>query len=394
MNKLLAVIPKPVLKLLLLAICLASFAVFVVLIHSASQKSVLGADFFTFWMAGKALFLEHVNPYSSEVTNQIQLGKLGRLAAPGEDKMAFAYPPYSLVTVLPTIFFSFDWASSVWLSLNITIFSLILFAFPPKQRVRLFTSFLFFPIFLNFVLGTFDILASSGILLFFILMTSSNRTSASIQVLIGILLAWSTMKPQFTWLLAGFAIVYAVREKYPVFLRAFLISLATFLLFSSLLVSSWLSDWIRQVQDYTQYVQGRPTITEFLVIFFEPRAAMVISGLAFLFFSSTAVFLLFRWWKGRLHWLKITAWLGSMTYLFHLHGISYEQYIFLIPLILWAGHNKEWKSPTVLFFWVASILISWSSFLFGINNTAIDRSPVLFNLIWVVWLLRKPNLQL
>jgi hypothetical protein len=379
---------------LLIAAVPAAFLIFTILIHTASQKSVLGADFYTFWMAGKAAFQQHTNPYSAEVTRQIQLGKLGRIAAPGEDQMAFAYPPYSLLIVLPTIFLSFDWATAAWLALNVTVLVLLIFFLPVRARSFLLTTFLFFPVFLNLVLGQFDLIVAAGVILFFGWMVAQGKTSPGIQLTVGILLAWSTMKPQFIWLILGFILLYAIREKYHVFLAAFLAALAAFLLFSFLLLPSWVADWTHQVQAYTQYVQGRPTLSEFLLPFLPMQAAYLVTAGVFVLFSAVALLLLLRWWKNQLHWLKVAAWLGTLTYLFHPHGISYEQVVFLLPLILWVASREKWNSPMVLFFWGASLVYSWIAFALGVNNILIDRSPILFNLVWAGWLLRKPRFQL
>ncbi|MBE0697158.1 MAG: DUF2029 domain-containing protein [Anaerolineaceae bacterium] len=171
--------PQPVKKLILVITCLAAFVVFTSLIHTAASNSILGADFYTFWMAGKAAFQEHANPYSAAVTEQIQFGKLGRLANPGEDQMAFAYPPYSLLLILPTVFLSFDWASAAWLALNVTVLTVLIFFLPARTRSFLLSTFLFFPVFLNLVLGQFDIIATSGVVLFFWLdgWSRENRNS-------------------------------------------------------------------------------------------------------------------------------------------------------------------------------------------------------------------------
>jgi hypothetical protein len=321
------------------------------------------------------------------------MGKLGRLAGPGEDQMAFSYPPYSLLVVLPTIFAAFDWASSFWLALNVAVFTALLFIQSAKARNFLLTAFLFYPAFLNLVLGTFDILAVSGILLFFGWLVLQKRDSTAAQVGTGVLLAWATIKPQLVWLVLGFILLYAIREKYRVLLISFFTSLAAFFLFSFLLIPTWIADWVHQVRSYVGYVQGRPTITEFLVTVFPPGTAAILTLVLFIVFAGVGLFLLVRWWRGELHWLKAAAWLAMMTYLFHLHGIAYEQIIFQLPLIFWVAVRGKWNSPAVLFFWGASLVISWAAFGLGVDSIAIDRAPVLFNLVWVVWLLRKPGLQ-
>lgn len=373
---------------------LVGFILFASLIHSVTANSIPGADFYTFWVAGRALFLDGINPYSQVVTEQAQLGILGRLARPDEDQMAFAYPPYGLVAVLPTIPMSFDWAISFWLAFNTLAFLTICFlVLPPSVRSFSVISLLLFPIFLNLILGNFDILLSIGIFLFFGLIAMRQHRSVPLQMAAGVLMAWGTMKPQFIWLVLLFAVLYAVRERLLVFMASFVGSLVMFFGLAFYWVPGWPTEWIARVQEYARYVQGQPTLTELLRVFMPAQSALVLTGIAFVLCVLFTLYLCYRWWKGYLHWFKVLAWMGMMTYLFHLHGISYEQIIFFIPMILWLGIKGTWKSKEVLAFWAGTLVISWLAFVTGAYLPALDRAPVLFNAIWVAWLLSKPGLQ-
>lgn len=376
---------------------LLAVTIFAALIHFASSKSVLGADYYTFWAAGKALFLEGTDPYSPSVTQAAQLGKLGRLAQPGEDQLAYAYPVYGLFAVLPTVFLEFDWATAFWMAFNILSFLTILFlVLPPPGRGLALTSMLMFPVFLSFVLGTFDILLAAGVLIFFGLIAAQGKRSWGVQILAGMLLAWATIKPQFIWLALGFALLYALRERLYPFLVTFFASLVFFFGLSFLLVPGWIGEWIMRVQEYAGYVQskGRPTLSLFLSPFLPDSTALLITGIIFAVCTLLTAFWLVRWWRGQLHWLKLLAWLGMLTYLFHLHGISYEQLIFLLPLILWIGQKESWRKKEVLGFWIATLIVSWLGLALGRYHLAFDRSPVLLNALWVGWLFAKSRFQL
>jgi hypothetical protein len=379
---------------------LLALALFTALIHTAIASSIPGADYYTFWTAGRALFLEHKDPYSQEVIEQTQMGKFGHLVGPGEDQQAYAYPLYGLLITLPTILLTFDWAISFWMAFNILLFLTICFmALPPPARGFSITSLLIFPIFLGLILGTVDILLGAGIFVFFGMIVIQNRQSRGMQILAGVLLAWSTMKPQFIWLVLMFALLYALRERLYPFLAAFFAALAFFLGLSFALVPGWLGEWITRVREYAIYVQGRPTLSEFFALMMPAQAALTLTGVVFALCAGLTIYLIIRWWRGELHWFKILAWLGMLTYLFHLHGIAYEQLIFFIPLILWLGIKSPglsgvWRSKELLVFWLASLIFSWVAFAGGMDNLVIDRSPVLLNAVWVGWLFSKPRLQL
>jgi hypothetical protein len=70
-------------------------ASFAYALHFLFKKNAVGADFFIFWNAGKAIFLEHKSPYLPEITLRIQMGIYQHPATPDQDQVAFAYPPYS-----------------------------------------------------------------------------------------------------------------------------------------------------------------------------------------------------------------------------------------------------------------------------------------------------------
>lgn len=63
-----------------------------------------GNDFYSRWRGTRALLLEGKDPYSEEVTLEIQKGMFGRPARGDEDRVAFAYPLYVSLFILPLAF--------------------------------------------------------------------------------------------------------------------------------------------------------------------------------------------------------------------------------------------------------------------------------------------------
>jgi len=63
-----------------------------------------GNDFYSRWRGTRALLLEGKDPYSEEVTLKIQRGMYGRPARGDEDRVAFAYPLYVSLYILPLAF--------------------------------------------------------------------------------------------------------------------------------------------------------------------------------------------------------------------------------------------------------------------------------------------------
>ena len=60
-----------------------------------------GNDFYPRWHGTRAVLLEGRDPYSREVTLEIQEAIYGRPARESEDQVAFAYPLYISLLILP-----------------------------------------------------------------------------------------------------------------------------------------------------------------------------------------------------------------------------------------------------------------------------------------------------
>lgn len=384
---------------------LAAFlAAFTFLIHFALGETRLGADFYTFWLAGKAMILGHSSPYNSEVTLQSQTGIYGRPAGAGEDQVAFAYPPFLLLALIPTLWMTFDWAYAFWLALNIVgILSLLFFVFRAPARPLSLTVVLFYPVFICFMTGNISVIMAGIVILFFGLAARRESISPAAQILSAFLLAWAAAKPQFIWLFTIFILLCALKQRLKLFLGAYFGSLLALLLISFAFVPDWVSQWLVRIREYAGYVSSRPVLSELLSAFLPGQAAGFLSAATLTGAVCLTGWFFYRWWKGRMSWIEALAWAGLTAYLVHPHGIAYEQMIFLTPMMLWVGLGEQPPSRTSLFFWFGSLAVSWLAFAGGLAappgpySLAADRSAVLFNAAWVVWLLlsksRQPEAQ-
>ncbi len=91
------------------------------------------SDLYPRWLGARELFLHHRDPYSLEVTREIQAGYYGRVLDPmrpgdPKDQQAFAYPVYVVFLLEPTIHFPFASVQHVfyWLLWFITGGSVLL----------------------------------------------------------------------------------------------------------------------------------------------------------------------------------------------------------------------------------------------------------------------------
>ncbi len=104
-----------------------------------------GNDFYPRWRGTRALIMERRDPYSDEFTLEIQQGMYRRPAREDEDQVAFAYPLYVAVVILPFSFFPYPQAQVPCISFlvlpTLVAVTIILRAFdwspPPVGRLVL-----------------------------------------------------------------------------------------------------------------------------------------------------------------------------------------------------------------------------------------------------------------
>jgi hypothetical protein len=213
-----------------------------------------------------------------------------------------------------------------------------------------------------------------------------------LQGIMGICLAWSTCKPQFIWLLGIVVLLVSWRRHYRWLIGSFFAALAVMLGISFLLVPTWPAQWITRVGEYSRYVQSSPAISQMLAEIMPGNIAMTITLVAALAAVILSVILLRKWWHGALSDLFLFAWAGFLTYFFHLHGISYEQLSFLVPLAYWAAAQGTKPTRQTVIFWFIPLVLSWTIFVVSKwYLPAADKWPVLYNLIFLIWLYRSQS---
>lgn len=114
-----------------------------------------GGDYHTYWQAGRTVFILEVSPYDPSTTQIIQQGIYGDLARPEQDQLAFVYPPFSLLLVLPVVGLSYAWSQTYWMAFNLELFfiaALFLYKKPPLWWLACLV--LFYPVIRSVILGS------------------------------------------------------------------------------------------------------------------------------------------------------------------------------------------------------------------------------------------------
>ena len=111
---------------LLLAGSMWFYVQHVLIPHQQSEAALYGiprgnlSDLYPRWLGARELLLHHRNPYSAEVTREIQAGYYGRPLDPAlphdpKDEQRFAYPAYVVFLLAPTITLPFAVAQKAFL---------------------------------------------------------------------------------------------------------------------------------------------------------------------------------------------------------------------------------------------------------------------------------------
>ena len=232
------------------------------------------SDLYARWLGARELLLRHRNPYSAEVTRDIQIGFYGRPLDPAKpadptDQQAFAYPVYVVFLMAPSVLFPFSTVMKIfgWLLLACTAASVLLWidalGLCLNGPLRAATVFL--------VLGTYPVLEGFHMqqltmLVGFLLAAAAAAIARDWLVLSGFLLALSTIKPQLSVLLLCWFLVWVVGDwkNRKRLLWSFAATMAALLIGAEALLPGWMRDFIAAIPAYERYTAEQPILQTLL----------------------------------------------------------------------------------------------------------------------------------
>ncbi|MEX2030316.1 MAG: glycosyltransferase family 87 protein [Anaerolineales bacterium] len=245
-------------RVVLLALLVALAAGLTAANYQFAQRSPGGNDFLARWNAARWWLVEGVNPYDPRVSRSSQELIYGRTARPeqGEDIAHFAYPLPSMVFFGPFGLLPYDLARALWMTILELCLPLlaILGVMHARWRVRpwmLAVLMLFAVVWYHgaraIVLGQFAVIDA-------VLIASSLVALQRRQDLLGgILLALSSVKPQMPFLLIAYVLLWAVLSRRWVAGGSLVGALALLYGGATLLVPDWPVLWARQLVEYPRY---------------------------------------------------------------------------------------------------------------------------------------------
>ncbi|HWQ05450.1 MAG TPA: glycosyltransferase 87 family protein [Longilinea sp.] len=364
-------------------------------IHAVMADNTVGMDLHIFYLAAQNVFLHHESPYGEDVAMQSQLSVFSRPAKDGEDHMGFPYPPYSLLLLAPLASLSFSWVQAIWMAFFLmSSVGAMLLVFPSRPLLPMVGVLLFFPFTFGIILGNFVNLIALVIIAAISQLLFARKPSQGTQILLGVLLAWATLKPQIIWIYLIILLLASLKKKFWPLLVSFAISFSVFIGISFLLLPNWPALWLERIDKYVDYMAHFPNITHYLNQLRPAADAQTLTVALIALMLGVTAWALFSWWKGRLSALVLLAWVGIVTYLIHPTNVSYAQITFLIPLMVWAQTQKNQHSwPIIIFYWGAMIL-SWVIFYLGHLGRLgplVEEWRLIVGCLWVFWMLIWPS---
>lgn len=250
------------------------------------------SDLYPRWLGARELLLHHRDPYSSEITREIQVGYYGRAIDPSRrddptDEQRFAYPVYVVFLLAPTITFPFAvvQTGARWLLIALTAASVPLWLRTLRWRVSAWAT----ATLVVLVVGSFQ--AIQGIKLQQLSLLVNGLITGSAVLLVedqlaaaGVLLALATVKPQLTLPLSASLLFWALHDwrSRKNFVWGFVGMMVALIAAGEFVLPGWIGCFRQAVEAYRRYNNGAESALELLFTPFGGRALSValVLGLA------------------------------------------------------------------------------------------------------------------
>jgi hypothetical protein len=305
-----------------------------------------GNDFYQVWLTSRQLLLLRSDPYSPEMTREIQTGLYGRPldpTRPGDpiDRRVFPYPAFTDLLFWPAAEFPFP-SLRVVVVLMLTAFtfaSVLLWL----RALDWHLSWTWCTVILLLTLCSYPVLealfaAQLGLLVAFLLAASLLALRRDRFLLAGFLVAITTIKPQVTVLAILYFLIWVLydRRVRGRFLIGFFSTLALLVGASLAAMPHWIQSWTHTVLAYRHYTRP-PLVTEVLTAPLGPR----FSGPATFVLTVASILLAIALaWRNRAaaygsfaFWTTLTL-LLAITTITILPGQAVYDHVILLPGIL------------------------------------------------------------
>lgn len=334
-----------------------------------------GNDFYQVWLTAHEWLLHGSDPYSPEMTREIQIGLYGRPLEPGRpgdpiDTRRFPYPLFADLLFCPSAEVAFPVVRVAVLCLLVvlTVATALLWL----RVIGWNLEWNWTAVVVLLTLTSYPALeglyaCQLGLLVAFLLAASIRLIQHDRLLPAGVLLALTTIKPQVTALVIAYLLLWAVydwraRRRFVVGL----ISAIALLVGASLWVQPrWIQSWLATVQAYHHYTAA-PLVTQVLTSPLGPR----FSGTASTALTIASVIgALVLAWRNRSapadsgRFLLTLGVILAITTIVILPGQAIYDHVVLLPgiLLLCSGWYKLRDSGRIprMFFGLGTIILLW-----------------------------------
>lgn len=324
------------------------------------------SDLYPRWLGSRELLLHGRDPYSAEITREIQIGYYGRPLDPSlpndpGDQEAFAYPVYVAFMLAPTVKLQFSVVQAIlrWTLAGLTLISVLLWLRVAKWK----TTPIVGATLLLLTLGTFWVV--QGIRLQQLTLLVAPMIAASVyflsknrQVAAGILLGLATVKPQIAFPLAAWLMLWAcarigVRWK---LIAAFAVTLLTLAGAGEMVLPGWIREFYAALfayRSYTRHLSPLDEVTRTLGIPLAIGVGAVVAIMCWRARKSSAGADLFCW----------TTSLVLAANLLVIPTIAPYNQLLLLPgiflLLKTWSYGAQTNTPIRVLGWVAAGCLAW-----------------------------------
>lgn len=312
-----------------------------------------GNDFYQVWLTSRQWLRQRQDPYSPEMTREIQVGLYGRPLDPNRpgdpvDRRVFPYPAFTDLLFWPAAEFPFE---SMRLAV-VCVFGALTFAgvFLWLRAFDWQLSAKWIAVIVLLTLSSYPALealfaAQLGLLVAFLLAASLVALQRSRFLFAGILMAVSTIKPQVTALAVLYFLIWSAHDwrTRGRFYLGFFATLALLVGTSLAVMPHWIRSWTHTVLAYRHY-NPPPLVTEVLTSPLGPRwsapATMVLTA------ASIVIAILLAWRNRAAAFGSFAFWvtlgvLLSITTITILPGQAVYDHLILLPAILLLARNRN-----------------------------------------------------
>ncbi len=240
--------------------------------YSFVRQSPGGNDFLARWTGAHYWLVEGVNPYDEEVSIAAQTMIYGRPADPskGEDIAHFVYPLPAMLFFGPFGFLPFPIARAIWMTILeiclvvLGVIGLRLARWSPdrfSQASVILFSILWYHGARSVIIGQFAVVEAVLIAITLLAIQSEMDEAA------GVALALAITKPQMSFLIIPFVVIWAIRARRLKIVGWFLGAITVLIAGSLIALPSWPLGWLGQLLSYSSYTElGSPIsiLTSFL----------------------------------------------------------------------------------------------------------------------------------